>query len=85
MYDIKIKCQKMVGQCPTCPIGRDVAAKIRKKVDQPFLGLVTFWHFVVLYTWQLGPQGNVNIADAHALLLGQYHVARFHPQHIQGR
>ena len=26
MYYIKIKCQRMVGQCPACPIGRAVAA-----------------------------------------------------------
>ena len=25
MYYIKIKCQRMVGQCPACPIGRAIA------------------------------------------------------------
>ena len=28
MYYIKIKCQRMVGQCPACPIGRAVAGII---------------------------------------------------------
>ena len=27
LYCIKIKCQRMVGQCPACPIGRAVAAE----------------------------------------------------------
>ena len=26
MYDIKIKCQRMVGKCPVCPIGWNVAS-----------------------------------------------------------
>ena len=26
MYDIKIKCRKMVRQCAACPIGRAIAA-----------------------------------------------------------
>ena len=29
MYDIKIKCQRMVGQYPACPIGRAVTSPRR--------------------------------------------------------
>ena len=34
MCDIKFKCQKMVGQRPTCPIGRAVANVTVKAVLQ---------------------------------------------------
>ena len=33
MYDIKIKCQRMVGQCPARPIGRAVAVSKAKLVE----------------------------------------------------
>ena len=46
MHYIKIKCQRMVGQCPACPIGRAVAdtCALKAKVHNS-------WHFFVLDVW----------------------------------